>query len=313
MRVDQILKSVIHLPLICFLIGFYFNFVNAQPYVDLINNRNSFFPETPYKSIPDANLRSSQITTEFLIPFQFKNGDAFIFGASSDIIRLNYEDPATETQESLYSVSVRIGYDLFFKKNGKWDCLALLLPKLNSDFVDISSNDFQMGGLIISTFKKSEKLKYKFGWYFNSEFFYPYTFPIVGIDWQVSEKLRLFGNLPIDFTSEYKLRERFYTGFKFNPLTYSFRLSEKSNNSYIKQVDYQFKLFLSYYLTPNVVCYIEGGHTIGRYYKQFSEDHVLETHNPVFTDFNNSFLFNFGIALRAWTEKDKKPMAKSKK
>jgi len=201
--------------------------------------------------------------------------------------------------------------------------LQSFFPKLSSDLEDVSKNDFQLGGLAIFTFTKSEKFKYKFGLYYNQEYWGKFFTPIIGFDWQANDKLQAFGNLPINATLMYKLNEKISAGLFFQAPAGSFRMNEKFSppdiildntyptefsNSYIQKTTQELSLFLDYYITRNIVCNIKIGHTIGRSYRLYMEDEKLDIKISAFNigeerlqinqDFDDGLIFELNFIYR---------------
>ena len=124
-----------------------------------------------------------------------KNKDVILVGG--DYTQLHFKESGSiNLQSDLYSTSLILGADLGLK-NPKWRTTLLVLPKINSDYKDISTDDMQMGGVAMFSYKKKDNLKYHFGLYYNREFFGDYFLPLLGIDWKINQRMNLFGDLPI--------------------------------------------------------------------------------------------------------------------
>jgi hypothetical protein len=67
----------------------------------------------------------------------------------------------------------------------------------------------QAGGAVLLTYKKHPDLKYKFGLFYNREFFGNFFVPLAGIDWKINNRLQLFGVLPGNLVLERKVSRRF--------------------------------------------------------------------------------------------------------
>ena len=199
----------------------------------------------------------------------------------------------------------------------------MALPKISSDLEDVSKNDFQLGGIALFTFTKSEKFKYKFGLYYNQEYWGSFLVPIIGFDWQPNDKLQAFGNLPINATLMYKLNNKFSAGLFFQAPAGSFRMNEnftvpensimdteniKFPNAYIHKTTQEISLFLDYYITRNIVLNLKCGATIGRSYRVFAEDDKLDFKIAAFNfgeeriqlnkDFSDGLIFELNFIYR---------------
>ena len=140
-----------------------------------------------------------------------------------------------------------------------WSLLATLIVRANGRKFS-EENMIQVGGALLADFKANENLHYKLGVYANSELFGLFIVPLVGIDWQLSNKTNLFGILPGHLTIEHKLGRKFYTGTAFRAAT----------NSYAKKSGYwrigenQLGIYMDYYLSKHLVLNVEAGHSVLR-------------------------------------------------
>jgi hypothetical protein len=69
-----------------------------------------------------------------------------------------------------------------------WSLTMTAIPRFNSEGLKLE-NSFQMGGLLLASYKKKETLKYKFGVYVNNEFFGVFVMPLAGIDWKINARI----------------------------------------------------------------------------------------------------------------------------
>lgn len=237
-----------------------FSSLIAQDYVDLLATGVMHSPANKQKTLTEK-VDMTETFTNVRLPLVLKNKDIVILGANFTSLSFhgNYEPIHSNI---FYTSTLQLGYTK--KWNDKFQSMLLALPKISSDFKDISSQDFQMGGVLLFTVTKRESLKYKFGAYYNHEYFGPLILPILGIDWQPNEKWSLFGNLPINLTLNRKLSPRFSTGLFFQAINMSYRLGENYQNQYLQKYSQELSLYLDTYLTKNIVFTIKAGHTLGR-------------------------------------------------
>lgn len=165
------------------------NVLVAQPYTDLLNLRLQYFPGSSYLTESNSKLEVMQYDASFLLPMVQKNKDVILFGGNYS--KLNFHATGQANQKKyLYNTGLAIGYEKHFK-NEKWKALILTLPKINSDKISFGKNNFQMGGLLLFNYKRSEKLKYHFGMYYNKECFGDFVMPLLGIEWKPNDKLNI--------------------------------------------------------------------------------------------------------------------------
>ena len=141
-----------------------------------------------------------------------------------------------------------------------WSLTMTAIPRFNSEGLKLE-NSFQIGGLLLASYKKKETLKYKFGVYVNNEFFGVFVMPLAGIDWKINARNNLFGVLPGRLTFEHRLSDHFFTGGTFRAITNSYRLN---NGGYLRIQDNQLSAYLDCYATKHVVFSAELGYGISR-------------------------------------------------
>ena len=258
-----------------------FRFVQAQPWLDLAAFR--------YHRIASGDDSVYSETTwangELSMPVKIKE----------DVLIVNtyFERYDFASGGGVYGVSVPIAYSKQLK-NPDWKTAVSFIPRIHSDFKNISRDDYQIGGAVLFTKKKKDELKFKFGAYYNSEFFGFFMLPLAGIDWNISSRLNLFGVLPNSMTLEFKLFPgKIHTGLAFKSITNSYRMDD---GSYLTLRDNHLKAFADAYFLKNIVINAEGGHTVLRKYEagikaggSNSETELADT---------NGFIFRMAVSYR---------------
>jgi hypothetical protein len=204
----------------------------AQPFVDLVNLKFSNFPKTDIKNSNGFKSSTNQYTAELFVPVQLKSKDVILFGGSYDQLNFNLYQNNTQLNsdsDRLYQVSLQAGV---IKRLGesRWNITLLAIPKISdcSHGLSFLKDEFQMGGVILVTYKKRNNLKYKLGLYYNREFFGNYFMPLAGIDWKINDRIYLFGVLPGSMNVEYRICKGLYTGLAYKSNTASYRLGSSS-------------------------------------------------------------------------------------
>ncbi len=274
---------------------------SSQPFVDPLNVKYQYFPERSYTDGSNSSMSSSLSEATILLPLQLKNSDIVIINADATEMDFNYKGEQS-LHTSLYSTSLALGYDHQWK-NSKWRTMVMAIPKINSDFKDLSSEDFQLGGVVLANFKKNDHLKYHFGFYYNSEFFGDYFIPLLGIEWKINDKMNLFGDLPSTMNLEYKINKKLYAGAAFQSVISKYRLSKASGNSFVREGDNelghdQLKIYLNVYLTDHFVVYAEAGQTFNRMFNLYDKNNVATASNPVYHKSNDGMFYTTGLAYR---------------
>jgi len=219
-------------------------FVNAQDYVDLVKigygqTLNNNFENTT----SSTKVQFSEIDITFPIVLNPKN--AFITGISFSQNNLQLFPDANKTD--LYSTLLKIG--LASTYNEKWSSTLVLLPKIASNYKNLSKDDFFFGGFGLLKYKKKENLIYRFGIYATSEAYGVYTTPILG--WYYlspNKKFEMDVAIPISADINYNLG--FTTlGFDFFGIGRSYNLkTENQPNFYVDQSSIEFSAYTQFNL-----------------------------------------------------------------
>jgi len=161
---------------------------------------------------------------------------------------------------------------------------VLIVPRLMSDFKNLDGNSFQMGALFAYEKKFKEDLTMSFGAMYNQELFGPYMVPFVDLHWQVSNRWRIDGMLPITARVVYKVNENMSTGLNYFGLITTYYLGEEAYaGDYMERQSIEPSLFLRQRLFGNL--FVEGmvGRTLGRKYVQYEGDQKVDFALPLLT------------------------------
>ena len=284
--------------LLCFisLTGF------SQPYVDIVNTSAQSL-NSDYK---DA-LNSKNTTTNYYLnitaPIKVDSQNYIIFRFYGEDLQSTISNKYVTQTNNLYSALLPVGLQ-HETKNKKWKFMGLIMSKLSSDFKgQISSYDYQLGGYALATYALNKKLKIKAGLFYNREFFGNFFVPLFAIDWDATDRLKMYGVLPTTYRIEYALvKQKLYAGLAFKSYTRSYRLSD-ANNDYVRNAEIQAKAFVDVYIKKKFVFFAEFGRTIG--YSPLAylyETKTLLNAPPIYTAIKDAFFIQAGLALRIRTD-----------
>lgn len=206
-----------------------------------------------------------------------------------------------EAGQNLYGVSLSLAY-LKQWKNKSWKTAFAFIPRISSDFKNVSSNDYQLGGAVVATYQKKENLSYKFGAYYNSEYFGFFMLPLFGMEWEINDRLNISGILPAHVNLEYKSGKQIYTGVDLQFITNSFRLY---NDYYYRIDDNHLKLYADFYLTKNLVLTAEAGHSVLRKYTLGIRNEEMKSSTDL--EYEDGFVFGGRVGWRIRFDK-KRPV-----
>ena len=274
----------------------------SQPYVDIVNTSAQSL-QSNYKDV----LKSKNTTTNYFlnltIPLVLDSQNTFIIRFYGENLQSTIKNDFYTQTNNLYSAILPVGLQ-HETKNKKWKFIGLLMPKLSADFKSsVSSYDFQLGAYGLATYIINKKLKVKAGLFYNKEFFGNFFVPLFSIDWDATDRLKLYGILPTTYRIEYAiLKQKLYAGLAFKSYTRSYRLSD-NNHDYVKNAELQAKAFVDVYIKKKFVLFTEFGRTNN--YSPLA--YLYETKTPlnappIYTGIQDAFFFNVGLALRIRTD-----------
>jgi hypothetical protein len=147
----------------------------SQNYVDLLRiGYGQTFNNDFENSASSTQVKSFEADLTF--PVQISEKNVLITGAAFSRNNLQLFPEADFT--SLLSTTLKVGLATTY--NEKWSSTIVLLPKVASDYKNISGDDFYVGGFALLKLKKSDNLIYRFGAYASTEAFGIFSTPIIG-------------------------------------------------------------------------------------------------------------------------------------
>ena len=236
--------------------------VVAQDYVNLFKIG---FGKTFDNSFENTS-ENTELTTfdaNLTYPLVLNDKNTFITGAAFNYSNLQLFPNAAYT--SLYSSTLKIGLASTF--NEKWSSTIVLLPKIASDYKNISGTDFYFGGYAVLKLKKKENLIYRFGFYASSEAFGIFSTPIIG--WYYlspNKRFEMDISLPIAADINYKLG--FGTvGVDYYGIGRSYNLNQETlPQQYVDQSSLDFLGYFQFNTLKNTVLLrVKAGYSTSNY------------------------------------------------
>jgi hypothetical protein len=276
---------------------------SAQDFLELINFGYQNSPNNKYKH-SDEKAMTSMFYSNLRIPLVMKNKDVLLLGYNATGINIINSD--TTRNYEIYSATAVLGYT--HNWNERWKTLLLLIPQFSSNFKNVGFDDLQLGGFLIFTYKKKDNLKFKFGVYYNREFFGNLCTPIFGIDWQINDHWQIYGNLPLSTAIDCRINKHIGAGLSFIGPTFSYKLDEFSPKRYIQKNSIEPCLFLDWFITKNIVLTGRAGYTFGRSYREYHEGdqiplkiiafQINDHRTQLNDDFKNGYFLEGKLAYR---------------
>jgi len=213
--------------------------VFGQNYADLFKMGYAETFENEFEGT-DATTDVRTVDIDLTVPIIINDKHAFVTGGFFGRNHLQLYPNAEAT--SLYSTTLKLG--LQSKWNERWSTTIVLLPKIASDYHNISGDDFYFGGFGTAKYKQSEYLTWRFGLYASDEAFGIFMTPIFGLYYlSPNEKFEANLSLPISGDINYRMGD-FAFGMDYFGIGRSFNIPE--DNTYVDLSSLEFAGYLQY-------------------------------------------------------------------
>jgi hypothetical protein len=261
----------------------------AQPYIDLFNGKYVSSPAIGPTSSGRNATQLDYFNAGATLPIQFRNKrDALILSPFVERWSTTVENVKSFNQYH-YGIVMPVSL-LKTIPSTQWSLLLMAIVRMNDALISTDAQ-WQIGGAVVGTqYKKSAHLTYKFGVYFNGEFFGLFVIPLVGIDWQINDRTNLFGILPASLTLERKMMNRLYIGAVVRTYTNSYH---DNGNQYIRIDENQLGAFVDIYASKHVVINLESGHSLFRKIRNGTKYDIKTNWNV-----SDNFYFKCSLAYR---------------
>jgi len=229
---------------------------------------------SPFK-INNKDVSIQQVNGKLTVPLYntLKDGryDFFLAGIGYNGLLLS----GTGNQfgsSNFHSVSASLTWQKSFSP--KYALITSFTPMLSSDLKDISGEDLTYSGAVLLKIRKSAKFSYSLGAVYSKQFFGTVLVPVVGIDWNISDKLTLSAMLPVSEKLTYQLSRKSFIGFNgdFGLGGGTYRLSQKMNSDYFQVRQVKTTLFYEYHLTGNFSVNLNAGYNFGQQLDLYAKD-----------------------------------------
>ena len=239
--------------------------LHSQPYLDIAS--------IGYTNSPDAGAWPRSATrnsfryynTGFNLPFIFgKDSNAIIISPFAE--RWNMKiDSVLDLPAYMQSLALQVAFSKSLSK--QWSVYLSVIPRWNGNKSAIFTNDFQLGGAVLVSYKRRGGLIWKFGMYYNREISGDYFIPLLGIDWKINGRNNLFGILPGNLVFEHKAGNGVYYGAEFNAITNTYDagfIAAGSVPKYLRISDNQLSMYGCFRIKRNVFLHAAIGHSVLR-------------------------------------------------
>lgn len=201
-----------------------------------------------FTATPAETFRADVYRASIIVPLALSADSAhsLLLGAGLETLRFNGSGPGFPVS-NVYGLAPVLGYRA--RLTPLTELTVLALPALNSDLRNVRGEDITYGGVVRGSQRLGPRLALRATLGYRQQFYGPQYIVLLGLDWQVGEKWRVFGDLPTTFTVSYALGPRFNAGFNLMGLNSSYRL--QSENQYLQYQQAHYGLFAEGYLSAH--------------------------------------------------------------
>ncbi|OUJ71059.1 hypothetical protein BXP70_23135 [Hymenobacter crusticola] len=281
----------------------------AQGYQEGVNVSSEYMP----LSIKDAEgkqheFRASISRFNMGIPYFLKQDKSqyLILGVQSEAYSFHGTRPGFHVN-NLYSVTPTLGYNRRLSDKLRMD--AIFLPTLSSDFQRIKGADVLFGGILRGVYQVKPNFALRGSLGYREQHYGALYIVQVGLDWQVSEKVRIFGDAPTSLTINYTHNPRLSTGFDLLAGNSSYRLAQQ--NQYVRYSFATPGVFAEYNIKPGLALRAKVGYSLIRNLEVFNEtdkadnvDFVVlgNEPKPISPEIEKGLVFRLALSYRVFTK-----------
>ena len=224
--------------------------VYSQDYVDVLKTGYSYTSKAEFEgSNESTDVKSFEAGLTF--PMVLNDKYTLITGVNFSTNQLLLS-PDYNQVTNIYSTLLKVG--IATTHSEKWSSTIVFLPKISSDYKNLSGDDFYFGGFAIAKLKRSEYFKYRFGLYASTEAFGLFATPIFGFYYlSPSKRLEIDASLPISADINYRFGKA-AVGIDYFGIGRSYNISQDTSIPvYIEQSPLEFTSYFQYGILENSI------------------------------------------------------------
>jgi hypothetical protein len=249
---------------------------STQNYIDIARFS---YGNTPLNTFENTSEKTKveEFALQLTFPIVLSEKTVILTGISADRSRLKL-DPDFTNHTALNKVRLQLGLNQVHSE--KWTGTYVLLPSIASDFETVTNEDFQIGLFTLLTYTKNKNLKYKFGFYANTENYGLLFVPLLGLYYlSPNQKFESTLLLPGQADFNYQVSKKTDLGINFEGMTSSYKLHESiyiPNGQYVVRSSNELYAYLQFHLGKSLIAKTKLGYSISRTYKVFNNDDKVD-------------------------------------
>uniref|UniRef100_UPI003752527E DUF6268 family outer membrane beta-barrel protein n=1 Tax=Flavobacterium sp. TaxID=239 RepID=UPI003752527E len=214
---------------------------SAQEYIDLFSLN---FGKSQEKTFENSSVNTSISTFQTNLTLPVVLNEKYIAVTGVNFSSYSLQLFPDSNNNHLYSTNLRAG--LSVKHSEHWSGLYLFLPKVASDYINVSSEDIYLGGLALLKYKRNENFGYGLGLYGSSEAYGMSVVPIITFYYHSPNKrFEINAFMPNDADINYSLTDKTRIGVDFLGHGNSYKLTtDNIRSNYVENNSIDFSSYV---------------------------------------------------------------------
>ena len=257
-------KIAVLITMLCLSISFR---CNAQGYLEGANLSDEFMPLQVKDSKTDKAFYGNNLQLNDLLPVFLKKDKSQMLLVGLNLESLSFSGSHPDFPvPNLYSIAPVVGYGR--KINKHLFLSAMLIPVFNTDMSEVSGSDIHVGGVVHGSYRITDDLSVKLTLGCIKEYYGIQYVALFGFDWKITERWRLFGDMPIYGTLSYRINPKINAGLNYTGISTSYHAAEQ--NEYFEFTATQLGVFAEYYLTSMLAVRATVAYSTERYMELYN-------------------------------------------
>ncbi|MFE3870455.1 DUF6268 family outer membrane beta-barrel protein [Flavobacterium sp. ZS1P70] len=223
---------------------------SAQEYIDLFSVNYGKSQKTTFEN-SSVNTSISTFQTNLTLPVVLNEKYIAVTGVNFSSYSLQLFPDSNNNH--FYSTNLRAG--LSVKHSEHWSGLYLFLPKVASDYINVSTEDIYLGGLALLKYKRNENFGYGLGLYGSSEAYGMSVVPIITFYYHSPNKrFEINAFMPNDADINYSLTDKTRIGVDFLGHGNSYKLTtDNVRSNYVENNSIDFSSYVQRSVLDNKI------------------------------------------------------------
>jgi hypothetical protein len=286
---------------------------SAQEYIDLFSIN---YGKSQEKTFEDSSVNTSISTFQTNLTLPIVLNEKYIAVTGVNFSSYSLQLFPDSNNNHLYSTNIRAG--LSVKHSEHWSGLYLFLPKVASDYINVSNKDIYLGGLALLKYKRNENFGYGLGLYGSSEAYGMSVVPIITFYYHSPNKrFEINAFMPNDADINYSLTDKTRIGVDFLGHGNSYKLTtDNVRSNYVENNSIDFSSYVQRSILDNkILLRLKLGYSLNEF-RVYPIDQKLDlqilalkfgdNRTRLFEDKSNTFLLKMEAIYRFDLSKVKK-------